>query len=513
MFSMLHQLELMAKCSALSIEDEYDERSESVNDSFQKNAVAINNKPTSSLTLSKTLASPHVNSRLQEKTVAKAKSPEIGVLRNTTTALPKKAVKSNESPKINVPSKKPTKITKCAAVVKSNSSSVITKLSAQTTATDLRGDSLANKRDVLTRGTAYNSRSSSARRTVNDSFQKNAVAINNKPTSSSTLSKVLASPHVNSRLQEKTVAKAKSPEIGVSRNTTTALPKKIVKSNESPKINVPSKKPTKVTKCAAVVKSNSSSVSTKLSAQTTATDIRGDSLANKRDVLTRGTAYNSRSSSARRTVTVNASKLSYANLPKSSASSLPNDVSPSAEFDDQSAYDQRSAPCGYVEHDCGISAASFESDTNSLQRAGSHHCVTEWDSCSEVNGTDGYFDEASSDVPRRSRRGDGDAEKHAAGKSAVGKPSEFPWLASDDAFKFAPTKQFKIKKMNQVINVYLTPLGGSPKTPVRKACSLVGPLVSSSYINRQKKLKEIELTNMFIAKKILGAKPTISSFR
>ncbi|VVC31180.1 Hypothetical protein CINCED_3A002067 [Cinara cedri] len=82
--------------------DEYDERSESVNDSFQKNAVAINNKPTSSLTLSKILASPHVNSCLQEKTVAKAKSPKIGVSRNTTTALPKKVVKSNELPKINV---------------------------------------------------------------------------------------------------------------------------------------------------------------------------------------------------------------------------------------------------------------------------------------------------------------------------------------------------------------------------------------------------------------------------
>lgn len=80
------------------------------------------------------------------------------------------------------------------------------------------------------------------------------------------------------------------------------------------------------------------------------------------------------------------------------------------------------------------------------------------------------------------------------------------WAVTDNPLKFDEVrKQSKAKKQQQIVKVYTST---QPKTPAPK-----GSAVSSSYINRQKKLKETQSINKGLTKKLLKVKSTITAFR
>lgn len=90
--------------------------------------------------------------------------------------------------------------------------------------------------------------------------------------------------------------------------------------------------------------------------------------------------------------------------------------------------------------------------------------------------------------------------KSTARKPANGRGDAFEhlWTASDDALKCAPVKQSNVEKKRKILDVY------KPTT----ACTPSPKVKTSSFINRQAKLRETERVNKIIVKKLLNVKST-----
>ncbi|VVC42639.1 Hypothetical protein CINCED_3A007060 [Cinara cedri] len=153
------------------------------------------------------------------------------------------------------------------------------------------------------------------------------------------------------------------------------------------------------------------------------------------------------------------------------------------------------------------------------------------EAASSVNSRAHDFDSIPSSMYQWSEYGDGDAAssvsqncqpsrssqnvvKSAAKKSTAKCPKlnenknafDNLWAVTDDPFKFAKVKkQSKAKKQQQIFNVYTS---DQPKASAPR-----GSAVSSSYINRQKKLQETQAVNRGLIKKLLQVKSTITRFR
>ncbi|VVC31346.1 Hypothetical protein CINCED_3A021298 [Cinara cedri] len=214
---------------------------------------------------------------------------------------------------------------------------------------------------------------------------------------------------------------------------------------------------------------------------------------------------------------------SHVNLPKDPYAKLLN-----AEYPD---------PWSYKEYN-GI-PYSLGSKTVILGRKGSYDHLSQCDSYSAGIGVNTLI---SPEMAQQSHHGDGenatnkkiknkpsgrfradhDVDKTFAKQSLVNKrpheatrvePFQYLWSVADNAFKSSPPKQSKLKKISQIVTAYNAPPGGNSRKPVQKSSNLVGPTVSSSYINRQKQLKETETKNKLFVSKVLRTKPAISSFR